>query len=138
MGGELNLGVAEAGFGQFVKTYKPWFIGREVFIEKEKERKGELVRFRFDEKGVRMAHLGDPVVDWRGRVIGHVTSCAVDMDGYLTGQAYVDAKLAEKGTIIYIYQGAPKDTSKVLGTLKVGDRVILPSPAHILRRFPKL
>jgi glycine hydroxymethyltransferase len=138
MGGELNLGVAEAGFGQYVKTYKPWFIGREAFIEKEKGRKGMLVRFRFDEKGVRMAHLGDPVVDWRGKVIGHVTSCAVDMDGYLTGQAYLDAKSAEKGTIIYIYQGAPKDSSKILGTLKVGERVNLPSPAHILRRFPKL
>ena len=138
MGGELNLGPAEAGFGQFVKTYKPWFIGRDAFIEKEKGRKGELIRFRFDEKGVRMAHLGDPVVDWRGRVLGHVSSCAVDMDGYLTGQAFIDSKSAEKGTIIYIYQGAPKDTSKVLGTLKVGERVILPSPAHILRRFPKL
>ncbi len=138
MGGELNLGVAEAGFGQYVKTYKPWFIGREAFLSREKERKGELVRFRFDEKGVRMAHLGDPVVDWRGRVLGHVTSCAVDMEGFLTGQAYIDSRSAEKGTIIYIYQGAPKDTSKILGALKVGERVILPSPAHILRRFPKL
>ena len=27
MGGEFNLGVSEAGFGWFVKTYKPWFIG---------------------------------------------------------------------------------------------------------------
>jgi glycine hydroxymethyltransferase len=138
MGGELNLGVAEAGFGQFVKTYKPWFVGREAFLEKEKGRKGELVRFCFDEKGVRMAHLGDPVVDWRGRVVGHVTSCAVDKDGFLTGQAYIESKSAEKGTIIYIYQGAPKDSSKILGALKVGERVILPSPAHILRRFPKL
>jgi len=138
MGGELNLGIAEAGFGQFVKTYKPWFVGREAFLEKEKGRKGALVRFCFDEKGVRMAHLGDPVVDWRGRVIGHVTSCAVDKDGYLTGQAYVEAKASEKGTIIYIYQGAPKDSSKILGQLQVGERVILPSPAHILRRFPKL
>jgi glycine hydroxymethyltransferase len=138
MGGELNLGPAEAGFGQYVKTYKPWFVGRQAFLEKEKERKGELVRFCFDEKGVRMAHLGDPVVDWRGRVVGHVTSCAVDKDGYLTGQAYVESKVAEKGAIIYIYQGAPKDSSKVLGALKVGERVILPSPAHILRRFPKL
>ena len=138
MGGELNLGVAEAGFGQFAKTYKPWFVGREAFIEKEKGRRGDLVRFRFDEKGVRMAHLGDPVVDWRGRVVGHVTSCAVDKDGFLTGQAFVESKMAVKGTIIYIYQGAPKDSSKTLGTLKVGERVILPSPAHILRRFPKM
>ncbi|MFZ2096623.1 MAG: glycine cleavage system aminomethyltransferase GcvT [Anaerolineales bacterium] len=138
MGGELNLGVAEAGFGQYVKTYKPWFIGREAFLEKEKARTGQLVRFRFDEKGVRMAHLGDPVVDWRGRMVGQVTSCAVDMDGFLTGQAYVESRVAAKGTIIYIYQGAPKDSSKVLGALKIGERVILPSPAHILRRFPKL
>jgi glycine hydroxymethyltransferase len=138
MGGELNLGVADAGFGQYVKTYKPWFIGRETFMEKEKKRRSELVRFCFDEKGVRMAHLGDPVVDRRGRVIGHVTSCAVDKDGFLTGQAYIESKSAEKGAIIYIYQGAPKDTSKILGTLKVGERIILPSPAHILRRFPKL
>jgi glycine hydroxymethyltransferase len=138
MGGELNLGVADAGFGQYVKTYKPWFIGRDAFIAGEKARKGTLVRFRFDEKGVRMAHLGDPVVDWRGRVVGHVTSCAVDMDGFLTGQAFVESRSAEKGTIIYIYQGAPKDTSKILGALKVGERVILPSPAHILRRFAKL
>ena len=138
MGGELDLGPAEAGFGQYVKTYKPWFMGREAFLEKEKRRKGELVRFCFDEKGVRMAHLGDPIVDWRGRVIGHVTSCAVDKDGYLSGQAFVESKVAEKGTIIYIYQGAPKDSSKILGQLKVGERVILPSPAHILRRFPKL
>jgi len=71
-------------------------------------------------------------------VIGHVTSCAVDKDGYLSGQAFVESKSAEKGTIIYIYQGAPKDTSKTLGSLKVGERVSLPSPAHIMRRFPKL
>ena len=30
MGGDLNLGVAEAGFDSYVKTYKPWFIGRKV------------------------------------------------------------------------------------------------------------
>jgi glycine hydroxymethyltransferase len=138
MGGELNLGPAEAGFGQYVKTYKPWFIGRAAFLEKEKGRKADLVRFCFDEKGVRMAHLGDPVVDWRGKVVGHVTSCAVDKDGYLTGLAYVESKMAAKGTIIYIYQGAPKDSGKILGQLKVGERIILPSPAHILRRFPKL
>jgi glycine hydroxymethyltransferase len=138
MGGDFNFGPAEAGFGQYVKTYKPWFVGRVEFLEKEKGRKGELVRFCFDEKGVRMAHLGDPVVDWRGRVVGHVTSCAVDKEGYLTGLAFVESKTADKGTIIYIYQGAPKDSGKILGQLKVGERVILPSPAHILRRFPKL
>ena len=50
-----NLGVAEAGFGSYVKTYKPWFVGREAYLEREKTRHGEVVRFRFNEKGVRMA-----------------------------------------------------------------------------------
>jgi glycine hydroxymethyltransferase len=106
MGGALNLGVAEAGFGAYVKTYKAWFIGRDAFIEREKKRKGALIRFTFNEKGVRMAHTGDPVVDKRGRLVGNVTSCAIDMEGYLTGQAYVDAKYAERGAGLYIYQGA--------------------------------
>jgi glycine hydroxymethyltransferase len=137
MGGEMNLGVADAGFGSFVKTYKPWFIGRDAFIEKEKNRKGQLIRFRFDEKGVRMAHNGDPIVDKRGRVVGHVTSCAVDQDGFLTGQGYVEIKSSEVGNILFIYQGASKEPGKILGNLKLGDRVIVPAPVHIERRFPK-
>ena len=137
MGGELNLGPGDAGFGAYVKTYKAWFIGREAHIEHEKKRKGALVRFRFNEKGVRMAHLGDPVVDKRGKLVGNVTSCAIDEDGFLTGQAYVEAKYAERGTGLYIYQGA-KEVIRSLSELKQGDRVTLPSPVTVIRRFPKL
>lgn len=138
MGGELNLGVAEAGFGSYVKTYKPWFIGRSAYIEREKKRQGVVVRFTFNEKGVRMAHLGDPVVDRKGKVIGVVTSCAIDKDGFLTGQAFVELKAAEEGTPIAVYQGAPKTTGKAPAELQPGDRVNLPTPATIVSRFPKL
>ena len=132
----LNLGPGDAGFGAYVKTYKAWFIGREAYIEREKKRKGVLMRFRFNEKGVRMAHLGDPVVDKRGRLVGNVTSCAVDEEGFLTGQAYVEAKYAVRGTGLYIYQGA-KEVIRSLSELKQGDRVTLPSPVTVIRRFPK-
>jgi glycine hydroxymethyltransferase len=134
---EPDLGVADGGFGTYVKTYKPWFIGREAFLAREQTRKGEVVRFRFNEKGVRMAHNGDPVVDRRGRVIGWVTSCAVDSDGFLTGQAFVDQKSAVEGTPIQIYQGAPKSVGKVPAEVLLGDRVTLPSPATVVSRFPK-
>jgi glycine hydroxymethyltransferase len=137
MGGELNLGVAEAGFGAYVKTYKPWFIGRQAFLDQEEARKGEVVRFRFSEKGVRMAHLGDPVVDRKGKVVGTVTSCAIDRDGFLTGQAYVDFKYTEEGTPIYIYQGAPKKAGKPPAELQDGDRVNLPTLATVISRFPR-
>lgn len=137
MGGERNLGVAEAGFGSYVKTYKPWFIGRKSFLAREQERKGVVVRFRFTDKGVRMAHGDDPVLDKRGRVIGWVTSCAVDKEGYLTGQAFIDLKNAVEGEPLFIYQGAPKKADKAPADLTVGDRTTVPTPAVILTRFPK-
>lgn len=137
MGGELNLGVSEAGFGSYVKTYKPWFIGRDAYLAREAKRQGVVVRFRFNEKGVRMAHHGDPVIDRKGKTIGVVTSCAIDSEGYLTGQAYVDLKSSEEGTPVFIYQGAPKTIGKAPGDLSIGDRITLPSMALIISRFPK-
>lgn len=136
MGGEKDLGVGDAGFGSYVKTYKPWFIGRNAFINQEKSRSAVVNRFRFDEKGVRMAHYNDPVMDRRGRVIGFVTSCAVDADGYLTGQAYLDLKSAEIGNQIYIFQSADTKTSKPSADLEIGDRVRIPTSATIISRFP--
>ncbi len=138
MGGEKNLGVAEAGFGSYVKTYKPWFIGRDSFIEKESKRNGVVIRFRFPEKGVRMAHNGDPVLDVKGRVIGVVTSCAIDKDGLLTGQAFIENRYAVEGIPIFVYQGAPKQAAKAPAELTTGDRVTLPVQAEVVSRFPKL
>lgn len=136
MGGALNLGVGQAGFSPFIKTYKPWFIGRKAYIQQEKDRDGVVVRFNFDEKRTRMAHLGDPVVDDRGKTIGTVTSCAIDSEGSLTGQAYVLEKYAQPGTGFFIYQGSPHKAGKAPADLSMGDRVPLPSRATVITRFP--
>jgi len=138
MAGNLNLGVAEGGFGSYVKIYKPWFIGRAAFMEREKTRTQVVARFRFTEKGVRMAHNGDPLVDRKGKVIGLVTSCAVDSEGFLTGQALVERSLAIEGTPIAVFQSASTEAGKAPAGLILGDRVSLPTPAAIVSRFPKL
>ena len=135
LGGDFNLSVGEAGFRRYICAYKPWFIGRAGFLAQEAERKGEVVRFRFDDKGVRMAHYGDPVVDRRGRVIGKVTSCAVSQEGYLLGQAYVQSKYTAEGTPIAIFQSASQKTGKAPAELSVGDRVAIPTPATVVSRF---
>jgi len=88
---------------------------REAYAAREAGRKGVVARFRFTEKGVRMAHNGDPVLDKRGRVIGWVTSCAADSEGYLTGQAYVELKYAVEDTPIFIYQSAPEKAGPAPG-----------------------
>jgi len=133
-----SLGVAEGGFGSYVKTYKPWFIGRKAFIEKETQRNKVVARFRFMEKAVRMAHNGDPVLDVKGRVIGNVTSCAVDSEGFLTGQAFIEIKAAMEGTPISVFQSASKSALPAPAELQPGDRFTLPTSAVIVSRFPKL
>lgn len=136
MAGELNLGVGDAGFAAYVKSYKPWFVGRNAFLQQEVDRKSEVTRFRFDDRGVRMAHYGDPVVDRRGKVIGIVTSCAVDRDGFLLGQVYLDKKSLEPGTPIGVFQSAAKKAQVAPMDLKIGDRTTVPAPATVLPRFP--
>jgi len=138
MAGELDIGVGGAGFSSYVKVNKPWFIGREAYLAKEEARKHVIVRFRFSEKRVRKAHYGDPVMDEQGRVIGKVTSCANDSEGYFLGQAYVNTRYAKKGTLLYIYQDVEKRKGGELSDLSYGERVALPDTATILRRFPRL
>ncbi|MFZ1041318.1 MAG: serine hydroxymethyltransferase [Anaerolineales bacterium] len=119
-----DLGVAEGGFGSYVKTYKPYFMGRDAYLAREKERKGVVVRFRFDEQSVRMAHNGDPAVNANDERIGWVTSCAVDADRFLTGQAYLELKYATEGTALGIHQGGVMDRPA--------------TAAKVVSRFPKL
>ncbi|HET9590814.1 MAG TPA: hypothetical protein VFO91_18635, partial [Anaerolineales bacterium] len=122
--GERDLGVAEGGFGSYVKPYKPYFIGRDAYVAREKERKGVVVRFRFDDQRVRMAHNGDPVVSTNGERIGWVTSCAIDGERFLTGQAYLQIPYTKIDTPIGIHQGGNMDRPA--------------TPAKVVSRFPKL
>ena len=121
--GDRDLGVAEAGFGSYVKPYKPWFIGRDAYVAREQERKGVVIRFRFDEQRVRMAHNGDPVVNGAGERIGFVTSCAIDGERFLTGQAYLEKEYTKEGTPIGIHQGGVMDRPA--------------TPAKVVSRLPK-
>ena len=136
-GEQKDLGVGEAGFGSFIKLYKPWFIGRDAYIEREKVRKGMIVRFRFIEKGIPMAHKFDPVLDKRGNVIGWVTSCAIDSSRMLIGQAYVNKDYSNEETQIFIYHGISKEIGKSPTELELGERAVLPLPATVLSRFLK-
>ncbi|MEK6223211.1 MAG: glycine cleavage system aminomethyltransferase GcvT [Chloroflexota bacterium] len=138
MAGELGLGVAEAGFRTYVKTYKPWFIGRDAFVAREEKRKEKVIRFKFNEKSVRMAHLGDPVVNKRGQKIGTVTSCAINKEGYLTGQALVNLKYIKRKTPLLIFQSATDKPGKAPGELTMGEKINIPTPASVITRFPKL
>ncbi len=55
MGGEMNFSVSEAGFGSYVKLYKPWFIGRDELPSKKKDER-YCYPIPIPGKRIRMAH----------------------------------------------------------------------------------
>ncbi|RMG95184.1 MAG: glycine cleavage system aminomethyltransferase GcvT [Chloroflexi bacterium] len=139
LAGPLDLNPGDAGFSSYVKLWKPFFIGRSAFITHEEQRENIVVRFRMNDKGVRRPELGDPVLDRRGKVIGTVTSCAIDSEGYLLGQALVPVSMSKPGTSIYIYQlggGKRPIRAPEPSIIKPGTRLPTPDPATILTRFP--
>jgi glycine hydroxymethyltransferase len=138
LAGPLNLNPADAGFGRYVKLWKPFFIGREPFIHHEKERNWGTVRFRMNEKAVRRPELGDPVLDRRGKIIGTVSSCAIDAQGYLTGLAYLPIAFSVPGTELAIYQtGGGQRNIRIPDGFDLGKRLPVPDRATVLTRFPK-
>ena len=137
LAGDLNLNPAEAGFGAYVKLYKPFFSGKRAFIEREAERKRQVSRFRLDSKGARPAHYGDPIVNARGRVVGTVTSCNIDSDGYQLGQALMERGFRKPGTKLAVYAGARRLKAVDYAELVIGARAPAPQPLTILTRFPR-
>ncbi|HHS96283.1 MAG TPA: glycine cleavage system aminomethyltransferase GcvT [Chloroflexi bacterium] len=135
LAGPLDLRPDDAGLEGYVKLYKPFFVGRTAFRAHAARRKMEVIRFRLKEQNVPMPNQGDRVLDRRGRVIGQVTSCARDTEGYLLGMAYVDRRFAKPGEEIHVLAAARKPTEKPLEELEIGDRVALASEGVVLERF---
>ncbi len=134
LAGPFDISPIEAGFPGYVKYHKPFFVGRDPLLAREKDRKREVIRFRVNEKGVRIPHLGDPVVNRKGQQIGHVTSCSIDAEGYLVGMAIVEKRYNVPETPIAVFPlgGKPLDEA-----LLRGKRVALPVAATVLTRFPE-
>ncbi len=136
LAGPLDLRPDDAGFAGYVKLHKPFFIGRRATIEHTRQRKMTVTRFRIEEKGVRVPKQEDVVTESHGRVIGQVTSCAMDTKGYLVGLAYVDQRHAEKGTEINIFPHPTREAwEKPYEELEMGDRLVMHNEATVVSRF---
>jgi glycine hydroxymethyltransferase len=134
LAGIFDISPIEAGFPGYVKYHKPFFVGRSALLAQEETRERELIRFRVNEKGTRRPDTGDPVVDRRGREIGNVTSCSIDVQGYLVGLALVQKRYNVPETPIAIFPLRGKSLDEAL--LR-GKRVALPVDATVLTRFPE-
>ena len=131
LAGPFHISPIEAGFAGYVKYHKPFFVGRDALLAREKSRERELIRFRVAEKGVRRPQTGDPVVNRKGQLIGHVTSCSIDTEGYLVGLAIVKKQYNVPGTPIAIFPVGGKSLEQTAAA----DRAVLPVEATVLPRF---
>ena len=136
LAGPLNLRPGDAGMGGYARHWKPFFVGKRPYTGYESGRDSVIVRFRLDRKGARPPRQGDPVVDHRGRVVGMVTSCTPDADGYQLGLAYLKQSAADEGTILGVFAGGFKGPS-TNGDLKIGDRLPVPQMGSVISRFPR-
>ncbi len=138
LAGPFNISPAGARFAAYAKLHKPYFVGRNAYLEAEKTRTMEVARFRMNTRGVRMPKTGDPVVNARGQAIGWVTSAAVDVDGVILGLAYVQSRYAKPGDDIGIFNvpAKPVVEKNNKAELQPGDKVALPDSATLLPRFP--
>jgi glycine hydroxymethyltransferase len=136
LAGPLSLNPADAGFASFVKLWKPFFIGKGAYIAHELERDAEVIRFRLNSKGVRPPHQGDPLVDEKGRVVGIVTSCSVDSEGYQLGQAYVKNEHTAPDTTLGVFSGLQRTGVSAPEEVKLGQRLTVPAAVTVLSRFP--
>jgi glycine hydroxymethyltransferase len=135
--GALTLNPADAGFGNYVRLWKPFFIGKAAFIAHEAARNAEIARFRLENRGARPAHPGDPVVDARGRVVGVVTSCSIDREGYQLGQAYLNSDQHGEGVKLGVFCGSARAKAATPAGAGIGARLTVPEPAVVLSRYPK-
>ncbi len=139
LAGEHDISPTGAGFAPYVKLHKPYFVGRQAHLEREARRTMEIIRFRMTAKGVRAVRPGDVVVTRRGGYIGAVTSCALDVDGYQLGMAYVNERHTQEGAELRIFPLPPSDKAlleKDKRELVVGDKVPVAEGAVVLPRFP--
>jgi glycine hydroxymethyltransferase len=130
LAGEFDITPEEAGYGSFVKHYKPFFIGKSALQDKQNKSSYEVVRFQMQGEKIRAVRLGSLVTDSKGKVVGKVTSCAY-VDKKQIGLAYVNRKFAQEGQLLGII-GAAKNTKT---PSSIGDRVIIPDTAVVIKRF---
>ena len=134
LAGPMDISPVEAGFPGYVKYHKPFFIGRDMLLKKEKDRQRELIRFRCTQKRSRKPDQGDPVVNPQGEEIGQITSCSVGEEGCLVGLAILNKNWADPGTALQVLSLRGKSLQEGLGeNAKISTQIDI----TVLERFPE-
>ncbi len=136
LAGDHGIGPIECGYPQFVRLHKPFFVGRGPVVEKDRRRTMRIARFRMTKRGIPVVKPGSPVANRQGQVVGYVTSCASIPDGRQVGQALLEDRFTEPGTMLgVLVPPRGREVPKSVADLKLGDRITWAEEAQVLMRF---
>lgn len=127
--GPANLSLTEADYGFVSRFHRPYYIGRQAYIDRLNPRRQRLLRLTG--QGRRMVRPGHAILDASGKAIGSVTSSAfVDNSFTFYALAAVDnAFYPAAGATIRAYRTAPEKVDKTIDANKAVD-------VKVLSRFP--
>ncbi len=134
LAGPLEITPVEAGFPGYVKYHKPFFIGRNALLARERSREREIVRFRCVEKRTRRPKELDLLINKDQKQVGQVSSSSMDVDGNLVGLALVDRELTVPGTELTVCTAAGGSRGDCL---QIDGQSVLPIAITVLSRFPE-
>ncbi|MFP4646431.1 MAG: glycine cleavage system aminomethyltransferase GcvT [Candidatus Acetothermia bacterium] len=138
LAGKHQINPVEAKFGAYVKLHKPYFVGRDRYLDipSTDHVDHQVVRFKIVDSSARMVREDSPVFDKRGSFVGRVTSCAKTGKTQI-GMAYLEkGPHTEEGTQLKIAPSlAGKETTKL--ELKSGSKLPPIYKAQVLPRFPE-
>jgi glycine hydroxymethyltransferase len=137
LAGDMDLCPKDAGYPQFVRMHKPFFIGRSEELARDRAREMGVIRFRMLKRGIPVVKPGSPVTNRRGQVVGHVTSCITIEDGSQVGLAYVQDRYREEGTSlhVFVHPRGKGHEPKNIPDLEVGDKMHISDEAVVMSRF---
>ncbi|MCL5036691.1 MAG: serine hydroxymethyltransferase [Chloroflexi bacterium] len=137
LAGPHNITPLAAGYGAFVKYHKPFFVGRNPLMDRDKKLDMTIIRFKTVSRGARVIRPGSPIINRKGTLIGTVTS-SVAVEGGQVGLAYINKSDAFEGEELTLYPAPPGDKwpeIKPFDKMVPGDRLPLSEKIRIAPRF---
>jgi len=127
--GPANLSLTEADYGFVSRFHRPFYIGRQAYIDRLSPRRQRLLRVTG--QGRRMVRPGHAILDTAGKAVGVVTSAAFVDNGF---NFYALASVANdfspaSGAKIRSYRTSPDKVDATIDKNKVVE-------LNVLTRFP--
>lgn len=150
LAGDADIIPTAVGYAANIKLHKPFFIGKDKYIEKEAKIDKQIIRYKILAKDSKIPREHSLIIAKNGTCIGYTTSGAL-CGSVIIGLGYVNKNYLEriKNTPVNEQEKASTEWREIgililpkaqklykdPWSIKEGDKVVTPIPALIINRF---